>query len=49
MRSIRSVRGGVVLDVVVALGLIVLSGFALDRLGITLPQILSGFRHFLHG
>jgi hypothetical protein len=45
----RSVRGGVALDVVVAIGLILLSGFALDRLGFSFPQILSGFRHFLHG
>jgi len=49
MRSMRSVRGGVVLDVVVAIGLILLTGFALERLGVSLPQLLSGFRHFLHG
>jgi len=49
MRSMRSVRGGVVLDVVVAVGLILLTGFALERLGVSLPQLLSGFRHFLHG
>jgi|HubBroStandDraft_5_1064220.scaffolds.fasta_scaffold2275293_1 hypothetical protein len=49
MRSMRSVRGGVVLDVVVAAGLILLTGFALERIGVTLPQLLAGFRHFVRG
>jgi hypothetical protein len=49
MRSIRSVRGGVALDVVLAIGLVLLAGFALNRIGVTLPEVLTGFRHFVHG
>jgi hypothetical protein len=49
MRSIRSLRGGVLLDAVLALGLGMIAAFALDRLGVTLPILLTGVRHFLHG
>lgn len=49
MRRIRSTRGGVLLDAVVALGLFVLTAFALNRIGVTLPVLLAGVRHFLHG
>ncbi len=49
MRSIRSSRGGVLLDAVVALGLLMIAAFTLNRLGVTLPILLTGVRHFLHG
>ncbi|MGA8274750.1 MAG: hypothetical protein WB789_05745 [Thermoplasmata archaeon] len=49
MRRIRSTRGGVLLDAVVALGLFVITAFALNRLGVTFPILLSGVHHFLHG
>jgi hypothetical protein len=49
MRRIHSNRGGVLLDAVVALGLFVLAAFALNRVGITLPVLLTGVHHFLHG
>jgi len=49
MRRIRSIRGGVLLDAVVALGLFVITAFALVRIGVTLPDLLTGVRHFLHG
>jgi hypothetical protein len=39
-------RGGVVLDIVLAVGLILLGAFVLYSLGITLGEILSGAAHF---
>ncbi len=39
-------RGGVLLDLVLAVGLILLVAFALFTLGITFGEILSGARHF---
>jgi hypothetical protein len=44
---IRSGRGGVILDVVVALGLLVLAAFALSHIGITLPDLIHGVQRFL--
>jgi hypothetical protein len=49
MRTIHSTRGGIALDIIVALGLVLLVGFALDRVGVSLPELLSGFRHFVRG
>ena len=39
-------RGGVFLDVVVALALILLGAFALDLAGVTLSSILQGAANF---
>lgn len=44
---IRSVRGGVLLDGAVVLVFLALTAFALDRVGVTLPVLLQGIRHFL--
>jgi len=46
MRLHRSQRGGVLLDAVVALGLLLLAGFALSHLGFTFSEVVSGARHF---
>jgi hypothetical protein len=42
----RSQRAGVLLDLVVAAGLILLGAFALSSLGISFGEILSGAGHF---
>jgi len=42
----RSVRGGVLLDGFLAVGLLLLGGFALDRLGLTLGEIVRGASQF---
>jgi len=42
----RNRRGGVLLDIVVAVGLIVLAAFVLSRLGIGFHEILGGARRF---
>lgn len=45
----RGGRGGVLLDAVVAIGLIVLAAFALSRVGIGFHEILNGaWRFFAH-
>ncbi|MCI4365990.1 MAG: hypothetical protein L3K10_08070 [Thermoplasmata archaeon] len=49
VRHIRSERGGVLLDGVLALGLFLLFAYALDRVGITLPQLLAGAHRFIGG
>jgi hypothetical protein len=49
MSRMRSIRGGVLLDGVVALGLFVLAAYALYRVGITLPMLIGGVRHFIQG
>jgi hypothetical protein len=45
-RGARRERGGVALDVVVGAGLILLTAFALDRVGISFGEILSGAGRF---
>lgn len=42
----RNRRGGVLLDLVLAVGLVLLAAFALYALGITFGEILSGAGHF---
>jgi hypothetical protein len=39
-------RGGVVLDLVLAVAIVLLGAFLLDLLGVTLAQILGGAGHF---
>lgn len=39
-------QGGVLLDAVLALGLILVAAFALNALGVTFPQILQGAEQF---
>jgi hypothetical protein len=39
-------RGGVLLDAVVSIGLIILGAYALESFGITFGQILHGALHF---
>ena len=46
VRLQRSRRGGVLLDAVVAIGLLLLAGFALSHFGLTFSQVASGARHF---
>jgi hypothetical protein len=43
---IQSRRGGVLLDAVIAMGMILLMAYALDRLGISFAEILQGAAHF---
>jgi hypothetical protein len=45
-RGLRSQRGGVLLDGVLGLSLILLGAFALDRLGLHFGEILNGARQF---
>ncbi len=45
---LRSVRGGVLLDAVLVLGLVLLAAFALDRLGLSFGEILHGARQFFN-
>ncbi len=42
----HSRRGGVVLDLVVGAGLVLIAAYTLDRLGFTLVDLLTGARHF---
>ncbi|HTP53391.1 MAG TPA: hypothetical protein VML94_00265 [Thermoplasmata archaeon] len=46
MRRIRSVRGGVLLDAVVSLGVVLVGAFALYHFGLTFSQILRGASGF---
>ena len=46
MSRMRSRRGGVLLDLVIAIGLILLVAFALSHVGIDLHQLLEGARRF---
>jgi hypothetical protein len=39
-------RGGVLLDFVLVVGLVLLGAFALDLVGVTFVQILHGAAHF---
>jgi hypothetical protein len=45
-RSLHSPRGGALLDGIVGLSLVLLGAFALDRMGLTFGEILSGARQF---
>jgi hypothetical protein len=48
--SLRSgQRGGVLLDAIVGLSLILLGAFALDRMGFHFATILAGARQFFSG
>jgi hypothetical protein len=42
----RSTRGGVVLDLVIAFGIILLAAFALESLGISFAELLQDAGHF---
>lgn len=42
----RSSRGGVLIDAVLALGLLLLAAFALERIGISFEEILRGALRF---
>jgi hypothetical protein len=42
----RSTRGGVLLDLVIAVGLVLLAAFAFSRLGISFHELIEGARHF---
>jgi hypothetical protein len=42
----RSVRGGVVLDLVVAVGLVLLAAFALESIGITWGDLVHSVARF---
>jgi hypothetical protein len=44
---IRSRRAGILLDGVLAIAILVVGAYALDRLGITFSMILHGARQFL--
>ena len=46
MRSIRSQKAGVLLDAVLALGLVLIGAYALAHVGITFSQVLHGARFF---
>jgi len=46
MRLHRSRRGGVLLDAVMVVGLLLLAGFALSHLGITFSEVVRGARQF---
>jgi hypothetical protein len=39
-------RGGVVLDLVLAVALILVGAYALDRVGLSFGELLLGARHF---
>ncbi len=41
-----SIRGGVLLDLVLATALVVLGAFVLDLVGVNLAELLSGAGHF---
>jgi hypothetical protein len=45
-RSRFNRRGGVLLDAVIALGLVILGAYALDMLGLSFREILHGALHF---
>jgi hypothetical protein len=46
MRLHRSRRGGVLLDAVMVIGLLLLGAFALSHLGITFSEVVRGARQF---
>lgn len=46
MRIHRSRRGGVLLDAVVVIGLLLLAGFALSHFGFTFSEVVNGARNF---
>lgn len=43
---VRSIRGGIVLDLVVAVGLVLLATFVLTAVGITWSDLVNGFVRF---
>jgi hypothetical protein len=43
---VRSTRGGVVLDLVIAVGLILLATFVLTAVGVTWSDLVNGFVRF---
>ena len=45
-QRVRSQRGGVLLDLVLVVALVLLGALALDLLGITLSDLLNGAGHF---
>jgi hypothetical protein len=44
--GMHSRRGGVLLDGVISMGLILLMAYALDRIGISFAELLQGAAHF---
>ncbi len=46
MRRFRSERGGVLLDAVLAVGIILLAAYGLAHVGLTFSQVLHGARYF---
>jgi hypothetical protein len=44
--SVRSSRGGLLLDAILGLAVILIGAYALDRLGITFGDLLNGVRQF---
>jgi hypothetical protein len=45
-RGVRRTRGGVLLDAVVSLGLVLLGAYALAHFGLTFSEIVAGARRF---
>ncbi len=46
MRRFRSQRAGVLLDAVLAVGIVVIAAYGLAHFGITFSQVLHGARYF---
>jgi hypothetical protein len=46
-RKLQSRRGGILLDGVLSIVFLALAAYGLSRLGITLPQIVTGIRQFI--
>lgn len=48
-RRFRSRRGGVLLDLVLAVLVLGLAAFALNSMGVTFGQLVHGIAHFVNG
>lgn len=46
-RRLSSRRGGLLLDAVLSVGVVLVGAYLLAAAGITLPILLEGFRHFV--
>ncbi|MGA7923543.1 MAG: hypothetical protein WCA77_06165 [Thermoplasmata archaeon] len=48
-RRLRNRRGGVLLDLVLAVLVLGLAAFALNAMGVTFGQLVHGIAHFVNG
>jgi hypothetical protein len=46
MRPLRSIRGGILLDAVLAIGVVLLGAFVLAHFGVTFSQVIGGAQQF---